>query len=967
MKLRLCIWVILALCCGHLSARETFPLIYTMNTGWAFFRGDVKEGYKPTLDVSSWMPASLPHIMQLERKHCGGDVIYDGVGWYRRKFTAPESFQGKRVAVSFEGVMNACTVYLNGDSLYHHRGGYVGFTVDLSKHLKFGAENVLALRVSAEYDPLTPPGKPQDRLDFYYYSGIYRDVTLHVTDRLHISDALEEDLVAGGGIFVTYPKVSAERSVVSVRSHLKNDGPTARAGQYELILKDARGRAVARKLQDFSIPAYGQKELPLEIPVEKPHLWFPDSPYLYTLECRVKEGKQVIDRRTEQIGIRSIRYSTEDGFFINGKPLYLVGANRHQAYPYVGDAASNSMQVREVIDMKRGGYNAVRAAHYPNDPAFLDACDRYGLLVVECIPGWQYFNDNPVFADRLESICRRMIRRDRNHPSIILWETALNETSYPMEVVRRISEAAHSEYPGNQFYTAGDYFSHEDTEPYYDVFYKQVSRFPKDGNVLSNFLEDQIAVKPLLTREWGDGVGEKPRVSIREDEWEQLKQCDTRMKHLNGEGYFDWCMLDANPRMAGRFMWSYNDYNRGAEEETMFSGVVDVNRWPKFGYYLMQSQRPLVTEQDGQFGGPMVFIASFNSSDRYASSTKQITVFSNCDEVRLFRNGKLIGKQTRAERTPLYPHVVQKGGSPMFVFDAGGYEAGNLHAEGYVAGKKVAQHDVHTPGAPHHIEIYVPEYPIVPLADGSDQIPVYFKVCDEKGTLVSQSDMEINISVSGEGTLIGGGIGRLGISRQQVEGGVGFALIRTTAKAGKIQIQVEAEGLQSGTCTLRTVRPEAKALPGGYGAELQGKEEDGVKIKANKEERAILARKQIKPKKVTVTSEHADYPVGHLTDGDDFSWWIADTDVFPQTITLELEKPVTIYASRIRFQKDSSSYLHKVEYSEDGTSWHLAYERECTGWDFKPVKMEKTARFLRITVEKVSEGRAGLAEITLFE
>ena len=181
------------------------------------------------------------------------------------------------------------------------------------------------------------------------------------------------------------------------------------------------------------------------------------------------------------------------------------------------------------------------------------------------------------------------------------------------------------------------------------------------------------------------------------------------MKHLNGEGYFDWCMLDANPRMAGRFMWSYNDYNRGAEEETMFSGVVDVNRWPKFGYYLMQSMRPLATEQDGQFGGPMVFIASFNSSDRYASSTKQITIFSNCDEVRLFRNGKLIGKQTRVERTPLYPHVVQKGGSPMFVFDAGGYEAGNLHAEGYVAGKKVAQHDVHTPGAPHHIEIYVPE------------------------------------------------------------------------------------------------------------------------------------------------------------------------------------------------------------------------------------------------------------------
>lgn len=951
-----------------LHARKGYPLTFDMNTDWAFFRGEVRNGHQPGLDVSGWMPAVLPHVMQLEPKHCGGDVIFDGVGWYRKQFVMPETYRDKRVALSFEGVMNACTVFLNGDSLYTHHGGYVGFTVDLSKHLRFGAEkNVLAVRVSAEYDPLTPPGKPQGRLDFYYYSGIYRDVTLQVTDKLHITDALEEDRVAGGGVFVTYPEVHCDRAVVAVRTHLRNDSPVARGGRLEVLLRDARNRVVARTESDFTLPQGGQTELPLRLTVDRPNLWFPDRPYLYTLECSLKEGARTVDQVRQNVGIRSIRYTTDQGFFINDIPFYMVGANRHQAYPYIGDAAPNSMQEREVIDLKRGGYNAVRAAHYPHDPAFLDACDRYGLLVVECIPGWQYFHHDPVFTERLEEVCRRMIRRDRNHPSVVLWETALNETSYPLEVVRRIYEAAHSEYPGDQFYTAGDYFGHEDTEPYYDVFYKQVARFPKDGNVLSNFLEDQIAVKPLLTREWGDGVGEKPRVSLKENEWEQLRQCHTRLKHLNGDGYFDWCMLDANPRMAGRFMWSYNDYNRGAEEETMYSGVVDVNRWPKFSYYLMQSMRPVHTEQEGLFGGPMVFIASYNSSSELLSSTRQITVFSNCDEVRLFRNGKLLGQQTRTERSPLYASIVQKGGSPVFVFDGAGYEAGELLAEGYVGGRKVAEYRVATPGKPHHVDVFVPDHPIEPVADGSDLIPVYFRICDEQGQLVPDADTKIHITVTGAGSLVGDSIPRLGISDQQVEGGIGFAFVRTARQAGKIRIQAVAEGLEKGELTIKTVRSEKNMLDGGYGPELKGHEEDHVMVKPGKEEKAILSRKRLPVSQVRVTSEHPDYPKEQIVDGDDFSWWIADSDVFPQTVTLELDQVVPVYAVRIRFQKDSSSYRHRVEYSEDGKEWHTAFERECTGWEFKPVRLEKRARYLRVTVTGVTGGRAGLAEITLFE
>ena len=167
-----------------------------MNTDWAFYRGDVVEGSRTDLDDSGWIPVALPHIMQLEMKHCGGNSIYDGIGWYRRYFKLPAKYKDKRVIVSFEGVMTNCDVYLNGQKVTEHHGGYMGFVADLTDRIDWNGNNVLAVRVSAEPDPLTPPGKPQDKMDFYYYSGIYRDVRMVITDKVYITDPLEEDLVA---------------------------------------------------------------------------------------------------------------------------------------------------------------------------------------------------------------------------------------------------------------------------------------------------------------------------------------------------------------------------------------------------------------------------------------------------------------------------------------------------------------------------------------------------------------------------------------------------------------------------------------------------------------------------------------------------------------------------------------------------------------------------------------------------
>ena len=948
---------------GEAEAR----VVLNMNTGWAFHRGEVESGGQPGLDDSGWIAATIPHIMQLEKKHCGGDIIYDGVGWYRRTFRVPSQYKDKQIKISFEGVMNACEVYLNGQKISAHRGGYVGFVTDITTRINWDRDNLLAVRVSAEYDPLTPPGKPQAGMDFYYYSGIYRDVEMVISDPLHITHALEEEEVAGGGIFVTYPVVGKEKAVTHVKAHVRNEGKRKRKAQLRTQLIDKSGKIVACQLTPFRLSAGEAIHLEQNLEIVHPSLWHPYDPNLYTLQNEIVENGKVVDCHTESIGIRTIAYTRDGGFYINGESLYLRGANRHQAFAHIGAAAADSMQERDVIDLKRGGCNAVRAAHYPQDPAFLAACDKYGLLVVECIPGWQYFKNDSTFISRLYEVGKQMIRRDRNHPSVILWETALNESRYPAEIARNLYAIAHTEYPGDQMYTAGDYFGHADRVDCFDVFYKQVSRFPKDGDVMSNYPEDQIAVKPLFCREWGDGVGEKPRVSLMENEEEQLKQCRGRFLQLNGHGYFDWCMLDANPRMGGHFLWSYNDYARGAEQETMFCGIVDINRYPKFSYYMMQSMRDKEISQPGLYDGPMVFIASQNTASRYVSSVNEITVFSNCDEVRLFRNHHLIGKQMRKERTPLYRSIVEKGGSPCYVFNAGTYEAGELVAEGIVDGKVVATHSVRTPEQPRQVKIWLKEENIQPVADGSDMIPVYFKVCDSNGTLVNTSDVRIHISVSGEGSLIGYGIERIGINPQLVEGGVGYALIRTTCRPGKIHISVTADGLRGDTREIVTRRYDGVFVPEGYHVPYSGDEEEGVVVKATAWENVIRTKTPLKVVRVEATSEQKRYEASHITDGDDFSWWIADDESQPQIVLLELERSVNVFASRIRFQKDSSTYTHKVEISIDGKNWETLYERECTGWDFKPVQIGKELKYMRLTIEKSSEGAAGLAEVTLYQ
>lgn len=943
-----------------------------MNTHWAFHEGDAKQAASMTYDDRDWEAVSIPHVMRIERKHNGGEV-YQGIGWYRRYFRLSDHYRKKRITLHFEGVQTNCQVFLNGKKIAEHAGGYLGFVVDITNLVRFDADNLLAVRVSNADDERTPPGKPMRKLDFNYFGGIYRDVKLLITDKTYISDPLEANIVAGGGILVSYPEVSKARATIDCRTHIINshtDSPAAL--RLETLLLDSAGHVVSQTRSSADLLSDGDSTFQQRLHLQNPKLWHPDHPFRYRLVSRVYDHERLVDEVITWIGIRRFdflsRSGKADGFYVNGEKLYIRGANRHQAFPFIGDAASSSMQYRDALLLKKGGFNAVRAAHYPPSPAFLDACDALGILVVECQPGWQFFGEDPVFVERSYRDIRDMIRRDRNHPSIFLWETSLNESPTPSSWMRKAVEIAHNELPGDQLFTADDL--NDRSKPYYDVFYKVIN---PDGS-------DPLPGSPSLTREWGDAWFADPtkenglRASRIYGEKGLINQCILRQQALNGEkeesrgGYWDHAGLDANPRISGYFLWSFNDYTRGYDPVTAFSGVVDLDRYPKFGYYQMKAM------QDARNAsyGPMVHIASYNARKDLDAT---ILVFSNCDTVLLFRNGRLVGEKDRASNSVTVPFVFDKGGSPYFSFALGSYQQGELRAEGILDGKVVCTHRVATPGQPHHLEIDIADQGIAPIADGSDMVPVYVKVCDEMGNLVSggpqANGVPIELTLSGKGELIGGNSVWAGINPQLTEGGIVYALIRTVPEAGKVTIQAHSEGLLPAKAEMETLPRTTRPVPDGkHPAWTSMYRTQHRKATDTIASSTALATIDLSQASVQINGS-ATASAEAIHDGKLSTSWQAMQATLPFTMLIDLGKSYDLEAYRIYWGKDSDWYTYSLELSPDGHKWFpIENHRSGSGQDYGIKALTQSdIRYARLVIEGIrpENSTVKMREIEFFE
>ena len=434
---------------GFFPLQDSGRVIYDFNNGWRYHLGDVTDGASTSLDDSSWEVVSTPHTVELLPAEGSGCRNYQGKAWYRKHFVMPEDTKGKDVTLHFEAVMGKQKFYVNGKEVKENFGGYLPVTISLTEAgVKPGEECVVAVMADNSDDKTFPPGKPQHSLDFAYHGGIYRDVWMIAKDPVAITDPVEAGKVAGGGVFVHFDKVSDKSAEVNIDTDLANNGRVARKVTVETSLIDPQGKLVRKVSTPVTLKAGENRSVAQKIQVKNPELWSPDSPVLYRVESRVKDGKTTIDGGATRVGIRYFHFDGDKGFFLNGKPFgQLIGANRHQDFAYVGNAVPNSQQWRDAKRLRDAGCRIIRVAHYPQDPSFMDACDELGLFVIVATPGWQYWNKDPQFAERVHDNTRSIIRRDRNHPSVLMWEPILNETRYPENFSLEALRITKDEYP----------------------------------------------------------------------------------------------------------------------------------------------------------------------------------------------------------------------------------------------------------------------------------------------------------------------------------------------------------------------------------------------------------------------------------------------------------------------------------------------------------------------------------------
>ena len=398
------------------AADEASPrLDYAADSGWKFTLGDPSGAEAPGFSDQSWRTVQLPHDWSIESapdpknpSGSGGGFFPNGTGWYRKTFSAAPDWKGKRVSIEFDGIYRNATVYLNGHKIGTQPYGYTSFELDLTPELTFTSPNVLAVRVDNS-------AQPNSR--WYSGSGIYRHVRVVVTDPTHI---------AHWGVFVTTPAVSDTTATVQVRTRVANESGTDAGLNLETTLLDRAGNTVGNAQSLVHVSGGNENELSQDVAVSNPHLWSPDSPVLYRVVTRLLRSSQVVDEVVTPFGIRSVAWSAEKGLLLNSKPVKLTGGSVHHDNGPLGAAAFDRAEERKVELLKAAGHNAVRTAHNIPSPAFLDACDRIGLLVLdEPFDVWEAHKVKYDYGTDFDAWWKRdisaMVLRDRNHPSVVIW------------------------------------------------------------------------------------------------------------------------------------------------------------------------------------------------------------------------------------------------------------------------------------------------------------------------------------------------------------------------------------------------------------------------------------------------------------------------------------------------------------------------------------------------------------------
>ena len=728
-------------------------LLLPINRNWRYSNHAVEGFQAREFDDSGFEQVMIPHTNVRLPWHSFDDKAYEFVSAYRRRFKLPSEARGRHVFVDFEGVMTASTVWINGQRLGEYKGGYTPFSFDLTPHLDWDGENVLAVAVDSTERPDIPPFGGQ--IDYLTFGGIYREVALRVAPGTFIEN-----------IFAKPKDVLSDHPSVEVECFVGTLEKGRESLTLEAELRDG-DQVIARA--EKNIPAADVSPEPASHLLQltglgKVKLWDLKQPHLYAVVAHLRKGPKVIDEDVRRVGFREARF-TEEGFKLNGQVVKLRGLSRHQTFPFVGQAMPKRVQRRDALILKKElKCNLVRTSHYPQSRHFLDCCDEIGLLVLEEIPGWQHIGDEAWKLLSIDNV-RRMIRRDWNHPSIILWGVRINESLDDHDFYTRTNAVAHSLDPTRQ--TGGiRYF--QGSEFLEDVFTMNDFGFPLQAPNHPRYLNTEFCGHTFPTKSF--------------DNVTRLMEHALRHARVHSQ-------LASSPSYSGGIGWCAFDYDThgdfGSGDRICYHGVSDIFREPKPAAYFYKSQCDAEEEI-------VLEPAFYWSRGDDLDWLNRVVVCSNCDHLKFYVGDNLIAEGD--------PDHTQYGNLPHPPFLVNLYRAdhqwGDLRIEGYVAGKKVITKSYSGKGIDQKFELRADDNVLV--ADGADTTRVVLRVTDEFGAVRPFATGAVALEIEGPAEILGenpfvlsGGVGAVWIRAKETPGAVLLRAKHPTLGAQEVKLQIE--------------------------------------------------------------------------------------------------------------------------------------------------------------------------------
>ena len=726
--------------------------ILPINRGWRWSSSVLSGATTPDYDDSGWEQVTIPHTTRMLPWHSFEDRDYQFTSLYRRRFTLPAGLERGRIFVDFGAVMTAATVTLNGTRLGEYRGGYTPFCFELTPHIAWEGENVLAVEVDSRERPDIPPFGGQ--IDYLTFGGIYREVALRLVPETFVAN-----------VFAKPVDVLGEQRRVDVRCFLEGDGGNGL--QIEVELRDG-DRVLASARQEI---ASGTSEVDLTLrDLGDVELWDVDNPRLYQVVARLLRDSSPVDEYATRIGFREARFAP-NGFHLNGRRLKLRGLNRHQTYPFVGQAMPARVQRRDALILKNElKCNIVRTSHYPQSTHFLDCCDEIGLLVFEEIPGWQHVGDEAWQNIAVENV-GEMIRRDWNHPSIILWGVRINESRDFHDLYTRTNQVAHELDDSRQTGGVRYFLESEQLEDVFtinDFAYPDLS--PPNHPLYFNteFIGHTFPTKHI-------------------DNVERIQEHVLRHAHIHNQ-------LGSDHAYAGGIGWCAFDYNThadfGSGDRICYHGVSDIFRIPKpaAGFYRSQCDPAEEAVLEPGFHWAI--------GDRSGGGGPGTGIIcSNCDTLKVY-----IGDELKGELQPdreNFGHLPHPPFFAPFLSGVWGQSWKDLRIEGYVGGELRATRRMSARGVDQQFHLTADDSML--RGDGVDATRVVFRVTDEFGAARPFATGAIRLDVEGPGDIIGenpfalvGGVGAVWIRSKEAGGTIRLRATHPILGTQTVEIEVEA-------------------------------------------------------------------------------------------------------------------------------------------------------------------------------